>query len=103
MSNVSPLPKFNPVIHAQHRLQLCALLADVDAVDFPTARQTLGISESSLSKQVKRLSEEGYIEVSKRPHGVRTRTWLSLTNEGREAYLSHLAELRRIVGADQGA
>lgn len=102
MSNSSPHPKFDALIHAQHRLQLCALLADVDAVDFPTAREALGISESALSKHVKRLNEENYLEVKKRPHGIRTRTWLSLTSQGRQAYQSHLAELRRIVGADQG-
>ena len=100
MSNSLPHPKFNAVIHAQHRLQLCALLADVDAVDFPTAREALGISESALSKHVKRLNEESNLEVKKRPHGIRTRTWLSLTKNGKEAYQRHLAELRRIVGAE---
>ena len=92
-------PRFDEVIHPRNRLQICAILADVEAIDFPTVRETLNISESSLSKHVKYLSDAEYLTVTKKPHGKRTRTWLSLTASGRTAYEGHLAELRRIVSA----
>lgn len=97
VSSSATTPKFDPVIHPQRRLELCALLAGVDAVEFRTVREALTISESSLSKHVKYLSEAGYVDAAKKPHGVRTRTWLRLTKAGREAYEGHVAELRRIV------
>lgn len=91
-------PCFDEVIHPRHRFQICAILAEVEAIDFATLRETLGISESSLSKHVKYLSDAGYLTVEKKPNGRRTRTWLSLTETGRNAYRGHLAELRRIIG-----
>lgn len=92
-------PRFDDVIHARNRLQVCALLASAEALDFRTVRETLEVSESVLSKHVRHLTEAGYLDVEKKPHGIRTRTWLSLTDLGRTAYEGHLAELRRIVGA----
>lgn len=92
-------PRFDDVIHPRHRFQICAILAEVEAIDFAGLRETLDISESSLSKHVKYLSDAGYLTVEKLPNGRRTRTWLSLTEAGRTAYEGHLTELRRIIGA----
>jgi DNA-binding MarR family transcriptional regulator len=96
---VTEIPSmFDDVIHPRHRLQICAVLADVEMLDFATVRETVDISESSLSKHVKLLAEAGYVVVDKTRHGSRTRTWLALTTAGRTAYTGHLAELRRIAG-----
>lgn len=91
-------PRFDEAIHPQNRLRICALLAHAEAVDFATVRETLEVSESALSKHVKYLAETGYVQVSKARHGSRNRTWLRLTDSGRNAYQSHLAELQRIAG-----
>lgn len=91
-------PRFNETIHPRNRLHICAILADTEAIDFPTLRETMSISESSLSKHIKYLSEAGYVTVAKARHHSRTRTWLSLSKTGRAAYDSHLEELRRIAG-----
>ncbi len=91
-------PRFDETIHPRNRLQICAILADAEAIDFATVREALDISESSLSKHVKYLSEAGYVTVTKSRHGSRTRTCLSLSKAGRAAYNGHLAELRRIAG-----
>lgn len=91
--------RFDDVVHPRHRLQICAILVEVEAIDFAGVRETLDISESSLSKHIRYLSDAGYLTVEKLPNGRRTRTWLSLTEVGRAAYDGHLAELRRIIGA----
>ena len=93
-------PRFDEVIHARHRLQICALLEPVDSLDFATLRETLEVSDSVLSKQLRHLTEAGYVDLSKSPHAGRTRTWLSLTEAGRGAYTGHVAALREIVTAD---
>ncbi len=96
MSSVAD-PAFDELIHAPNRLQVCAMLAPVDALDFATVRNALAVSDSVLSKHVKVLSDAGYLHTSKTPHASRTRTWLSLTDTGRAALQAHLAELHRIA------
>lgn len=91
-------PRFDQTIHAALRLQLCAMLAEVDAMDFAAAREDLGVSDSVLSKHVKVLADEGYVSVTSRTSGGRARKRLALTREGAEAYAGHVAELRRLIG-----
>lgn len=90
-------PAFDEVVHAPNRLQITAMLAPVEALEFGTVRHALSISDSVLSKHVKVLAEAGYVSAAKTPHGSRTRTWLSLTPAGHAALDGHLAELRRIA------
>jgi DNA-binding MarR family transcriptional regulator len=90
-------PSFDEVIHAPNRLQTCAMLAPVDALDFAAVRDALGVSDSALSKHLRVLVDSGYVHTVKTRHGSRNRTWLSLTDDGRSALEAHLAELRRIA------
>jgi DNA-binding MarR family transcriptional regulator len=95
---VTLAPQFDQVIHAPIRLQICALLAAVDSAEFATVRESVGVSDSVLSKHVATLQEAGYVAIRKAPVASRVRTWLALTKEGRRAFDAHVAELRRIVG-----
>jgi DNA-binding MarR family transcriptional regulator len=90
-------PRFDPVVHAVSRLQICGLLAAVDTMDFAAVRDTVGVSDSVLSKHVKQLEEAGYVKVGKATIASRQRTSLSLTTAGRAAFAAHVAELRRIT------
>ena len=95
---MSSAPRFDEVIHARNRLHICALLAEVDSVDFATVQETLGVSDYVVSKHVKVLVDAGYVRTRKEKQRGRARTWLSLTDTGRAALHAHLAELRRITG-----
>ena len=90
--------RFDPVVHAPPRLQVCGLLAVVDTMDFATVRDQVGVSDSVLSKHVRQLEEAGYVQVRKATRASRVRTSLALTAEGRRAFHAHVAELRRITG-----
>ena len=90
--------KFDPLIHAPNRLQICALLAPNDAVEFSTLKDQLGVSDSVLSKHIKALEDADYVFGEKRLHNGRPRTWLTLTKPGREAFNGHVAALKAIVG-----
>ena len=92
-------PQFDGVIHPSPRLQICGLLAAVDSMEFAAVRDTVGVSDSVLSKHVKQLEEAGYVKVGKATIASRQRTSLSLTKPGRAAFAAHVAELRRITGA----
>jgi len=90
-------PRFDAVVHAPPRLQICGLLSAVDTMDFAAVRDTVGVSDSVLSKHVKQLEEAGYVKVGKATIASRQRTSLSLTKAGRAAFAAHVAELRRIT------
>ena len=95
---MNPVPLFDPVIHAPGRLQICAILSAADDAEFAMVRDTIGVSDSVLSKHVKLLEEARYVTVRKAPAGGRQRTWLSLTLAGRRAFAAHVAELQRLAG-----
>ncbi|WP_372781613.1 transcriptional regulator [Phenylobacterium sp.] len=88
----------DPVIHAPLRLQICAMLAAAETVDFATVRELLDVSESVLSKHIKVLEEAGYVAVRKATSDHRQRTWLALSGAGRKAFAAHAAALRTLVG-----
>ena len=61
------------------RLSIVAALAQVSKAEFRVIRETVEVSDSTLSKQLTQLSDAGYLTISKAAHGRHTRTWLSLT------------------------
>ncbi|MEU3205492.1 transcriptional regulator [Streptomyces cyaneofuscatus] len=95
-------PRYDAVIHAPNRLQICAMLAAVDSMEFSRVRESLGVSDSVLSKHLKVLEGAGYVEVTKARGASYPRTWIALTHDGRRALAGHIAELRRIVDLADG-
>lgn len=95
-------PTFDEVIHQSTRLRICAAASVGTAVEFSLLEESLGISTSLLSKQLKVLVDAGYVSLEKRRTVGRPRTWVALTTRGRRAYEAHLAALRAIVGDDAG-
>ena len=91
-------PEFDEVIHAPNRLKICALLATATTAEFATLRDALGVADSVTSKQLKVLSEAGYVKLSK-PTGTggRAKTWVTLTPAGRKAFDGHLAILQQMA------
>lgn len=89
--------RFDEIVHAPNRLQICAILSAVSSAEFATVRESLGVADSVLSKHIRVLHEAGYLDVHKSTCASRVRTSLSLTSAGRAAYDGHLAALRAIV------
>jgi len=94
---LSRLPRFDPVIHAPGRLQICAVLSAADEAEFAMLRETLEVSDSVLSKHLKALEEAGYIKLRKAAADGRQRTWAALTPAGAAAFAAHVAELQRLA------
>ena len=94
---MSTATRFDDVVHAPNRLQICAILSAVTSADFATVRDGLGVADSVLSKHVRVLHEAGYVDVHKSTCESRVRTSLSLTPAGRTAYEGHVAALQAIV------
>ena len=91
--------EFDELIHAPTRLTLVALLAPTAWAEFRFLRDSAGLSDSALSKQLTTLEEAGYVEVRKTAVGRRARTSARLTPAGRLAFAQHAAALQEIVAA----
>lgn len=100
---MTPPPHFDPVIHAPNRLQICAMLATVENAEFSAIRDTIGVSDSVLSKHVKQLEDAGYVALTKATAMSRMRTWLSLTKAGRQAFKAHVAALEALAATARAA
>ncbi|MER6577591.1 transcriptional regulator [Nonomuraea sp. NPDC001023] len=90
-------PLFDEFLHVPARLSVVALLAPADWVDFGFLRDSVGTSDSALSKQVSALAAAGYVVVRKDQDKRARRTYVQLTPQGRSAFQRHAAALERIV------
>jgi DNA-binding HxlR family transcriptional regulator len=90
-------PAFDELIHAPTRLSLVAFLAATGWADFAVLRDSVGLSDSALSKQLTTLADAGYIQIRKGFVGKRPRTSARLTSRGRSAFDRHVLALQEIV------
>ncbi|WP_166789945.1 MULTISPECIES: transcriptional regulator [unclassified Cryobacterium] len=89
----------NPLIHELARLRICSALAATTALESRVLRDVADLSESALSKHLKRLTEAGYVKVQTgEPQGPgRPPAWISLTDIGRNAFVQHMAALNQMA------
>ena len=92
-------PQFDELIHAPTRLSLVAFLTATTWADFAVLRDSVGLSDSALSKQLATLEDAGYVEIRKAFVGKRPRTSAKLTALGRTAFDRHVLALQEIVAA----
>lgn len=88
-------------LHTPARLNICSLLAPADWVDFAFLSETIGTSDSALSKQLSPLVQAGYVEVRKE-RGLRRQTLVRLTDPGRAAFETYLASLEELLNRARG-
>jgi DNA-binding MarR family transcriptional regulator len=93
-----PRHELDQQLNSPVRLSIMAALAHVDDAEFQTLRDAVEVSDSVLSKQVGVLEAVGYVEVTKGYVGKRPRTWLKVTEQGREALSLHLTALHALIG-----
>ena len=91
------MPELDVSIQPPARLRLMTTLTAVSEAEFATLRDTLGVSDSVLSKHVSALVAIGYVNSRKGIHAGRRTTWISLTAAGRTALSAHVAALRELI------
>ena len=90
-------PRFDELIHARTRLSIVSLLGASDWAEFRFLRESLGLSDSVLSKQLTLLENAGYVKIRKAFVGKRPRTWVKLSPAGRLAFEGHVLKLQEIA------
>jgi DNA-binding transcriptional ArsR family regulator len=89
--------RFDELIHAPTRLAIVSLLAASEWADFKFIRETVGLSDSALSKQLATLEQASYVEIRRGFVGKRPRTSARLTQVGRGAFEQHVNALQEMV------
>ncbi len=89
--------RFDEIIHAPKRLQICAFLIPLQDAEFQVIRDELDVSDSVLSKHLKHLDTAGYVKFRKGVVNGRQRMWASMTTKGRRAFAGHVQELQRLI------
>jgi len=89
--------RFDELIHAPTRLSIVSLLAASEWAEFQFIRDSVGLSDSALSKQLATLEQAGYVEIGRGFVGKRPRTSARLTKAGRAAFEQHVAALQEMV------
>jgi DNA-binding MarR family transcriptional regulator len=92
---------FDEVIHPQPRLSIAALLAAADWAEFGFLRDSVGLSDSALSKHLSTLEQAGYVQIRKTNTGRRRHTHVRLTRQGRAAFDAHARALQSLIAAAQ--
>ncbi|WP_231445699.1 winged helix-turn-helix domain-containing protein [Brevibacterium zhoupengii] len=85
------------------RLGIVASLKNRDRAEFKLLRDSLGVSDSVLSRHISALEKAGLVEVRKGYVGKRPRTWVAITTDGSARLDAHVQALRELAGggADQ--
>lgn len=89
--------QFDELVHAPHRLRICAFLDATTSAEFGALRDLLGVADSVLSKHLKVLQDAGYLTISKPTGRGRVKTWVSLTADGHRAYAGHVQALKALL------
>lgn len=73
------------------------MLSQAATIEFGEIQERTGLSKSALSKHLTQLTEVGYLAEKSYVRGGRSRLLMSLTSQGREAYLAHREALAEIL------
>ena len=84
------LKELNPLIHSQLRLAIMTLLASVEEADFSYLKEQTNATSGNLSVQLDKLSNAGYIKITKEFVGKKTRTSCRLTEDGKRAMQEYI-------------
>ncbi|WP_433122681.1 transcriptional regulator [Arthrobacter koreensis] len=92
-----PRHDLNALIHSPVRFSIMCYLGSVDECEFSLLRDAVDLSDSSLSQNLTRLDDAGFITIEKRQYGRQMRTWIASTEAGNEALRNNLMILREIA------
>jgi DNA-binding MarR family transcriptional regulator len=87
------------IIHERTRLKILTLLAasGIECISFNDIQQQLDFTSGNLSVQLKKLSNAGYVEISKTFKDNKPFTTVSLTIAGSSALKTYVSEMEALL------
>lgn len=92
------LARLEPELNNPTRLGIVSSLKNRDKAEFKLLRDSLGVSDSVLSRHITALEKAGMVEVKKGYVGKRPRTWVSISDDGNNRLDAHIQALRELAG-----
>ncbi|GHT77181.1 transcriptional regulator [Bacteroidia bacterium] len=89
--------ELNPLLHSQLRLAIMSLLISVEEADFVYLKDETGATSGNLSVQIEKLSEAGYISVTKTFKGKMPRTICRIAPKGVTAFDEYVKALQTYI------
>ena len=89
---------FDSTLHQPVRSKLMALLIKEFELPFKAIKEELNLTDGNLASHIKKLENEGLIEVEKFFEGKKPKTVLKITQKGKMAFLNYIQELKKFIG-----
>lgn len=96
-ADAHPVTGLDDVVHQRVRLGILTVAHEARRVEFGFLRTTLGLTAGNLSQHLSVLEKAGLVGVEKGYEGRRPRTWVALTDGGRQALAQEIAQLKLLV------
>jgi DNA-binding MarR family transcriptional regulator len=94
-----PVPHLDGLLLHPTRFTVVAVLAAALDVELGFLREAAELDDAALSEQLRILGDGGLVARRRRWRGARRRTWVALTDQGRELMSAHTEALRSIASA----
>ncbi len=91
-----PEPDIDRLIHEPARYGIMALLYVVERADFLFVRNQTNLTPGNLSAHLGKLEAAGYVHIHKEFVGKVPKTFLSLTDTGREAFTAYRHRMKKL-------
>ena len=95
--DLQSLAEIDRVIHEPARLLLVAILSVVESADFLFLMSQSQLTRGNLSSHLSKLEAAGYVEIKKEFVEKIPRTLLSLTEDGRKAFLEYRQKMQQVL------
>lgn len=87
----------DPLLHSQLRLAIMSLLLTVDSAEFTYIKEKTNSTAGNLSIQLDKLSDAGYLKVTKSFKGKKPVTTCSITKTGIKAFEEYVSALKAYI------
>jgi DNA-binding transcriptional ArsR family regulator len=93
-----PTDRFDPLLLSQVRLGVISVLMTRKETTFSDLKSLLGLTQGNLGIHLKKLEEAEYVKIKKEFVRNKPRTSCRITARGRNAFLGHVEQLKKIAG-----
>jgi DNA-binding MarR family transcriptional regulator len=89
--------QIDDVVHGPVRLGALAYLSTAGTAGFPELKRQLGTTDGNLTIHLRKLADAGYVVIDKQGTGRASITRVTLTPNGRQAFLTYLDTMTRLA------
>jgi len=91
------LENINKAFENRIRLGIMSILMANESIDFVNLKSLLDLTDGNLASHTRSLEEQAYVRSRKQFIGRKPNTSFSITEKGREAFISHINALESLL------